>query len=53
MSIVETKKKKETPKVYEKPIFVKAKAMTFPRDIIENFNGGRFCVQCTGCHGCR
>ena len=40
-------------KGYKKPVFVKEKELTFPREIIEKFNGGRFCVQCSGCHGCR
>ena len=39
--------------VYEKPVFIKEKELTFPKEIIEKFNGGRFCVQCSGCHGCR
>jgi len=41
------------PKIYEKPVFIKEKELTFPKEIIEKFNGGRFCVQCSGCHGCR
>ena len=48
--------KKQNPKnqkVYKKPVFVKEKELTFPGEIIEKFNGGRFCVQCSGCHGCR
>ncbi len=47
------KKKKPAPKTYKKPVFVKNEKMTFPMDIIAQFNGGRFCVQCSGCHGCR
>lgn len=27
--------------------------LTFPKEIIENFNNRRYCVQCSGCHGCR
>lgn len=46
-------KDSKAKKVYEKPICVKNEKMTFPMDIIEKFNGGRFCVQCSGCHGCR
>jgi hypothetical protein len=38
---------------YEKPVFEKEEELTFPVEIIEQFNGGRFCVQCSGCHGCR
>ena len=48
-------KRKKTKKkaTYEKPIIIKQKKMTFPMDLIAKFNGGRFCVQCSGCHGCR
>ena len=46
-------KDKKHYRAYEKPIFVKAKKMTWPKEIIEKFNeGGRFCVQCSGCHAC-
>jgi len=38
---------------YEKPLFEERKELTFPREIWERFNGGRFCMQCSGCHGCR
>jgi len=38
---------------YEKPIFVKENELTFPKEIIEKFNGERLCVQCSSCHGCR
>lgn len=51
--MVEKKNKKMVPKVYKKPVFVKENGLIFPREIIEIFNGGRFCVQCSGCHGCR
>jgi len=40
-------------KVYEKPVFEKQEGLVFPREVIEQFNGGRFCVQCSSCHGCR
>ena len=40
-------------RVYVKPVFVKCDEMTFPMDIMEKYNGGRYCVQCSGCHGCR
>ena len=46
-------KYRESRQVYKKPVFVKEKELTFPKEIIEKFNGGRFCVQCSGCHGCR
>jgi hypothetical protein len=38
---------------YQKPIFEKQQQMTFPTEIMEKINGGRFCLQCSGCHGCR
>jgi len=38
---------------YEKPLFEEQSGMVFPLQIIEKFNGGRFCVQCSSCHGCR
>lgn len=41
------------PPVYEKPIIVRQNGMTFPMDIMELFNGGKYCMQCSGCHGCR
>lgn len=44
-------KKKKKP--YKKPLFVKENGLVFPKEIIEQFNGGRFCLQCSGCHGCR
>ena len=41
-------------KKYQKPIFIKEDGMVFAKEIIETFNSGsRFCVQCSGCHGCR
>lgn len=47
------KKDIKRSQVYKKPVFVKEKELTFPKEIIEKFNGGRFCVQCSSCHGCR
>lgn len=38
---------------YEKPLFEKEGEMVFPREIIEEFNGSKYCVQCSSCHGCR
>lgn len=38
---------------YEKPLFEKQTGMVFPDQIIERHNGGRFCIQCSSCHGCR
>jgi len=37
---------------YEKPLFEKQKGLIFPMEVIEQFNGERFCVQCSACHGC-
>lgn len=47
------KKDKKSRRTYKKPVFVKEKELAFPKEIIEKFNGGRFCVQCSECHGCR
>ena len=38
---------------YEKPLFEEQPGMVFSQQILEKFNGGRFCVQCSSCHGCR
>jgi len=46
-------KEKSSKRIYKKPVFEKQDGLTFPREIIEKFNGGRFCVQCSSCHGCR
>lgn len=48
--IIQNEEKKVT---YQKPLFEKRAQMTFPIEIMEKFNGGRFCLQCSGCHGCR
>ncbi len=40
-------------KVYEKPVFIREKGLVFPKEIIMEFNGGKYCFQCSGCHGCR
>lgn len=42
----------ESPK-YEKPLFEEREEMKFPKEIWEAFNGGKRCIQCSGCHGCR
>jgi len=47
----ETKEKNE--QIYEKPVFIKEKGLTFPKEIINKFNEKQFCLQCSGCHGCR
>jgi hypothetical protein len=40
--------------LYEKPLFEETRGLTFTREILESFNGNsRFCIQCSGCHGCR
>ena len=46
-------KEKNSKGIYKKPVFEKEDGLIFPREIIEKFNGGRFCVQCSSCHGCR
>ncbi len=57
--MIQQKNLKETNDVntkrsnYEKPLFEEKKELTFPKEIWERFNGGRFCMQCSGCHGCR
>ena len=38
---------------YAKPLFEKQEGLIFPMEIIEQFNGARFGVQCSSCHGCR
>lgn len=40
-------------KGYKKPIFIKEEEMTYPKEIMEEWNEGKYCLQCTGCHGCR
>ncbi len=39
--------------LYEKPFIEPQDGLVFPTQIMDSFNGGRFCVQCSGCHGCR
>jgi len=46
-------KNKERKIAYEKPLFEEQPGMVFPQQILEKINGGRFCVQCSSCHGCR
>lgn len=43
---------KKDSRVYEKPLFEETEGMTFAEEIIQKFNGGRFCLQCSACHGC-
>jgi len=51
----EPKKRKETKggPVYEKPIIMKERTMTFPMDIINSLGYRISCTQCSSCHGCR
>lgn len=44
---------KQQPTKYEKPRFEEKTSMDFPKEIAEKFNAGHFCIQCSGCHGCR
>lgn len=53
LEVIEARNEDAGKRRYEKPMIEKQEKMTFPIDIIESFNGGRFCVQCSGCHGCR
>ncbi|MBE3135841.1 MAG: hypothetical protein IMZ43_00345 [Thermoplasmata archaeon] len=46
-------KREEKVVGYEKPVFEKQSGMTFPMQIMEKYNGGHFCLQCSGCHGCK
>lgn len=48
----ETKKKVKKP-VYEKPVVKESEGLTFTKEIWDKFNGDKFCLQCSGCHGCR
>lgn len=43
----------ECSEIYETPIFEKEEGLAFPEEIVEEFNGSRFCLQCSSCHGCR
>lgn len=46
------KKNKTIHSGYCKPVFIKEKKLTFPREVIKKIIG-HSCLQCTGCHGCR
>lgn len=52
-NVIETKVGPAKKTNYEKPLFVEKQELTFPKEIWDQFNGGRFCIQCSGCHGCR
>jgi hypothetical protein len=43
----------QKPHRYEKPLFEEQTELTFPRELLEAFNAGRMCIQCSSCHGCR
>ena len=43
----------EISDVYEKPAFKKELGLVFPKEVIEEISDGRFCVQCSSCHGCK
>lgn len=49
----EPKKNIEFGDPYEKPKFEKEKELNFPKEITEKFNGDKYCLQCSSCHGCR
>lgn len=44
---------KEYHNTYETPVFKKEEVPAFPEEILEEFNGDRLCLQCSGCHGCK
>ena len=41
------------PDEYETPLFEKQNGPDFKKLIDDEFNIGRSCLQCSGCHGCR
>ncbi len=43
----------EEEEEYEKPLFVENDGLEFTKEILGEFGQGRFCIQCSGCHGCR
>lgn len=45
--------KKTKKKLYKKPFIKKETIMSFPIEIIKEFNKMVVCRQCSGCHGCR
>ncbi len=50
---MEEEKNRKISQVYKKPVFVKERELTFPKEIIMEFNSGKYCLQCSSCHGCR
>lgn len=53
MKEIRTDQKNEKIVSYEKPLFEEQTGMVFPQQVMEKFNGGRLCVQCSSCHGCK
>lgn len=51
--MIKEKKSGKARRVYNKPVFIKERELTFPEEIIKEFNGGKYCLQCSSCHGCR
>ncbi len=51
--LVKENKERSSVEIYEKPVFKKQDSLIFPQEIIEKFNHGRLCVQCSSCHGCK
>ena len=43
----------DEPGEYEKPLFIEQEGLVFTKEILGEFNQNRFCIQCSGCHGCR
>ena len=37
---------------YKKPLFVKEKQMVFTLEIVKGLSKGKYCFQCSSCHGC-
>ena len=52
-NLKETVVENEEKTNYEKPLFEERKELAFPKEIWEKFNGGKWCIQCSGCNGCR
>lgn len=51
MEIEKSKEPKKEPG-YEKPLFEESKGMEFTEEIWKKYSAGRFCMQCSACHGC-
>jgi len=47
-------KKQQYKDKYKKPVFEKEDGLTIGKEIVKCFNkNGKFCMQCSACHGCR